>query len=99
MIARIDLFPSVEGGEMHFPAISFKILDIIYRPVFCLNHNVSENGFCLRLQVEPTQFGLINKARLCLQSRSGDRNYLYLLVPPEDGDRTQSTKRCGLNKR
>jgi hypothetical protein len=30
------------------------ILNIIYRPVFCLNHNVSETGFYLRLQVEPT---------------------------------------------
>jgi hypothetical protein len=29
-----------------------RILDIIYRPVL-FKHNVSETGFCLRLQVEP----------------------------------------------
>jgi hypothetical protein len=45
MIARIDLFLSVEGKEMRFLVISFTILDIIYRLVFYLNHNVSENGF------------------------------------------------------
>jgi hypothetical protein len=29
---------------------------------------------------------------------SGDRDYPYLLGPPEDGDRIQSPKRCILNK-
>jgi hypothetical protein len=29
-------------------------MDIIYRPVIYLKHDVSETGFCLRLQVEPT---------------------------------------------
>jgi hypothetical protein len=29
-------------------------LDIIHRPVFVQKHNVSEIGFCLRLQVKPT---------------------------------------------
>jgi hypothetical protein len=33
-------------------------LDIIHRPVFI----VSESGFCLRLQVEPTQLGPIDRA-------------------------------------
>jgi hypothetical protein len=31
------------------------------RPVSLSNHNVSEIGFCLRLQVKPTQFGPINR--------------------------------------
>jgi hypothetical protein len=37
--------------------ITFTILDIIHRPVLYLKHNVSETGFYLRLQVEPTQLG------------------------------------------
>jgi hypothetical protein len=45
-------------------------LNIIHLPVFIQKHrsayiskhNVSENGFRLRLQVKPTQFGLINRA-------------------------------------
>jgi hypothetical protein len=36
--------------------ITITILDIIHRPVFYLKH-VSETGFCLCLQVEPTQVG------------------------------------------
>jgi hypothetical protein len=30
-------------------------LDIFHRPVFISNHDVSETGFCLRIQVEDTQ--------------------------------------------
>jgi hypothetical protein len=30
--------------------IIIEFVDIIYRPVFYLKHNVSETGFCLRLQ-------------------------------------------------
>jgi hypothetical protein len=37
-------------------------LDIIHRPVFILKHNVSEIGFCLRLQVKPSQLGSIDRA-------------------------------------
>jgi hypothetical protein len=36
-------------------------LDCFHRPVFILKHNVSETGFCLRLQVEPTQLGPIDR--------------------------------------
>jgi hypothetical protein len=34
---------------------------------FNLNHDVSETGFCLRLQVEPTQVGPIDRTNLCLR--------------------------------
>jgi hypothetical protein len=34
-------------------------MDIIHRPVFYLKHNVSETGFCLRLQVEFIQLGFL----------------------------------------
>jgi hypothetical protein len=37
--------------------IATTIRDIIHRPAFYLKHNVWETGFCLRLQVEPTQLG------------------------------------------
>jgi hypothetical protein len=37
-------------------SIKNTILDI-HRPVFCLKHDVSEAGFCLHLQLEPTQLG------------------------------------------
>jgi hypothetical protein len=52
---------------MTFSAIRFKslwwwyisktivFLDITHHPVFYLKHNISETGFHLRLQVEPTQ--------------------------------------------
>jgi hypothetical protein len=32
--------------------MSIIILDIIYRPVFYLEHDASETEFCLRLEVE-----------------------------------------------
>jgi hypothetical protein len=44
-------------------------LDIIHRPVFfykylvyITKHNISETGFCLHLQVKPTQLGQISRA-------------------------------------
>jgi hypothetical protein len=37
-------------------------LDIIHRPVYSAKHDVSETGFCLRLQVKPTQLGPIDGA-------------------------------------
>jgi hypothetical protein len=46
--------------------ITIRILDIIHRPVLYLKHDVSETGFCLRLQVEITQVGPIERASLCL---------------------------------
>jgi hypothetical protein len=39
--------------------ITITILDIIHRPVLYLKLNVSETGFCLRLRVKLTQFGVI----------------------------------------
>jgi hypothetical protein len=42
--------------------INIMFLDITHRPVFVLKHNVSETGFCLRLQVKPAQLGPIDRA-------------------------------------
>jgi hypothetical protein len=33
-----------------------------HRPVYIRKHNVSETALCLRLQVEPTQLGSIDRA-------------------------------------
>jgi hypothetical protein len=33
-----------------------------HRPVYITKQNISETGFCLRLQVEPTQLGPIDRA-------------------------------------
>jgi hypothetical protein len=54
-------------------------LDVIQRPVYISKQNVSETGFCLRLQVKPTQLGPIDRAE-------------YVLL--EDEERIQSPKRC-----
>jgi hypothetical protein len=61
-------------------------LDIIYHPVFYLKHrsiyiskhNVSETGFCLHLQVKPTQLGPIDRASpyLKTETQSSLRNVL-----------------------
>jgi hypothetical protein len=55
------------------------------RPVYFSKHNVSETGFCLRLQVKPTQLGPIDRDSPCL--RIGP-NFT------EDGDRIISETSC-----
>jgi hypothetical protein len=41
-------------------------MDIIHRPVIYLKHDISDTGFCLHLQVEPTQLRPIYRTSLCL---------------------------------
>jgi hypothetical protein len=43
-------------------SITMTILDILHRPVFYLKHNVSETEFYLRVHVEPTYLGPIDRA-------------------------------------
>jgi hypothetical protein len=71
--------------------ITVTVLDIIHRPVIYSGHTVSENGFCLRLQVEPTQFYLIDYSCSLSPVR---KQFLS-----NDGDRIQSPKCYTLNKR
>jgi hypothetical protein len=54
-------------------------LDVIYHRVFYLKHNVSETGFCLRLEVEPTQSDPIVRAILYLlpETESSLRNFVF----------------------
>jgi hypothetical protein len=44
-------------------------LDITRRPVYISKHDVSETGFCLRLQVKSSNLGPIDRANLYLQTR------------------------------
>jgi hypothetical protein len=43
----------------HYPSSCFYLKR---RPVSLSKHNVSETGFCLRLQVRPTQLGPVDRA-------------------------------------
>jgi hypothetical protein len=56
--------------------VTITFLDSIHRPVFYLKHDVSEIGFCLRLQVEPTELGQIDRASLC---RNEFTNLQYII--------------------
>jgi hypothetical protein len=54
------------GVERWYINITITILDIFHHRVFHIKHNVSETGFCLRLQVEATQLGPVQRQRLAL---------------------------------
>jgi hypothetical protein len=47
------------------------LLDSIHRPVYFSKHNISETGFCLRLQVEPIQLVTIDRASPYLRTEIG----------------------------
>jgi short-subunit dehydrogenase involved in D-alanine esterification of teichoic acids len=49
---------------IHRPVIYLK-----HRPVYISKHNVSETGFCLRLQVKATQLGPIDMASPYLRTK------------------------------
>jgi hypothetical protein len=51
-------------GMISYIDITITILDIIQLPVFSLKHSISETGFCLRLQVIPTQLGLVDRVSI-----------------------------------
>jgi hypothetical protein len=57
--------------------MAITILNIIEHHVFYLKH-VSENRFCLRIQVKLTQFGPIDTSSLCF--RSGGRCIITRIV-------------------
>jgi hypothetical protein len=58
-------FTSATSQQCFRMSVTITIVDIIHSPVFCLKHSVSEIGFSLRLQVEPTQLGTTDRASLC----------------------------------
>jgi hypothetical protein len=68
--------------------LGFLILSIVLslsknRPVYFSKHNVSETGFCLRLQAKPTQLGQVDTASPCLRrpDRIKDKDNICTKVP------------------
>jgi hypothetical protein len=70
-----------------FDPASTRVCLYVKTVLFIFQNNVSEAGFCLRLQIKPNQLGPIDRASPCL--RTGDK----------DGDRIQSLKRCVLKNK
>jgi hypothetical protein len=63
--------------------INIIILDIIRPPAFYLKYKVSETGFCLRLQVEPTEFvpiDMSNLVSLPVTARKYNEMQLFQLI-------------------
>jgi hypothetical protein len=71
-----------------FSRITITILNLGHLPFFYIKQEILKTSVYLRLQVEPSQLGPINRA-LSLSP---------IFAPSEDGDR-QSPKRHVLNKR
>jgi hypothetical protein len=60
--------------------ITITILDIIQRHVFYLKHEVAETEFCLRIQLDPTQVGPIERAsrfHLKTEKESSPRKVIF----------------------
>jgi hypothetical protein len=72
VISRLKIDTIMTHDILNLPsvklAINMNILNIIQRPVFNLDHDVSETGFCLRLEVEHTHLGPVDRASLCLRT-------------------------------
>jgi hypothetical protein len=60
-----------EYETTHF--ITITILDIIHWPNFYLNHDVSGTGFCLCVQIKPSQLGPIPVRRQSLALSTGSK--------------------------
>jgi hypothetical protein len=67
---------NVCGRKSTTRCITITILDITYHPVFYSNQDVSETGFCLRIQVETTQVGPYSE--LVSVSRQKQKEYLSI---------------------
>jgi hypothetical protein len=56
-----------------------------HRPVYFSKHNVSDTGFCLRLQVKPTQLGPIDRASPYLRNDPESSLRNIVLKNKQDG--------------
>jgi hypothetical protein len=70
------IFPSTGFLSSSVCAV-FMFLDVIHCPFFP-NHNVSETGFCLRLQAKPTQSDPIDRASPYLQTSVPTPDRVYM---------------------
>jgi hypothetical protein len=59
-------YKDLEKFVLKYFFTTITILDIIHLPVFYLPRGVSETGYCLCLQVEPTRLGPLDRASFCL---------------------------------
>jgi hypothetical protein len=66
-LSQYILLTVLELRIQHSEVSRIVFLDIIHPPVLFKTHNVSETGICLRLRVEPTQLGSIDRDSPCLQ--------------------------------
>jgi hypothetical protein len=62
----VKLVPPFAGRDCE--CVTVTIMDVINRHVFYLKQNVAVTGFCLRVQVEPSHEGPVNRAILCLRT-------------------------------
>jgi hypothetical protein len=67
-----DAFRTIE----QFGNTNIMLLDIIQHPIFVKN-NVLETGFCLRLQVKPSQLGPVDRAGPYLWTHAPTHNGVY----------------------
>jgi hypothetical protein len=66
---KSEILRSLSARKVLYITLTINILDIIHGSVLYLKHNVSETGFCLLLQVEPSQLSPIDRASLSLDLR------------------------------
>jgi hypothetical protein len=61
-MARPITGPVISNVQNNIHVVNIIFLDIIHRPFYLLKHNISETGFCLHVEVKPTQLGPVNRA-------------------------------------
>jgi hypothetical protein len=63
-----------DDNSSNIKVIIIVFLDIHFYVLFNLKHNVSENGFCLRLQVRSTELAPIDRASLYFRTWATKQN-------------------------
>jgi hypothetical protein len=68
-------YPQLWKFEIKNRNVSIIILEIVHPSVVYLKHDVSETGFCLRLEVIPTQLSPIDRASIWTSAPTPNRVY------------------------
>jgi hypothetical protein len=63
-----------------FLDITIVLFYLQHYPVYISKYNVSDTGFCPRLQVKPTQMGTIDKGTKCNVLHMVKMNYEYTVL-------------------
>jgi hypothetical protein len=77
-----------------FYFLTITILHIIHRPILYLKYDASETGFGLRLLVEHTQLGPIDRASLCLRTAATTSVVLIYSLKPCVLNERQDNGQC-----